>query len=199
MDYKQKYLKYKNKYLALHQIGGAVGAGSTSVGTGSTSGGRAFTTLPRDVMNTIFESLAPKEIIKACESNKSLCQAVSWSKLIRDRKININSVLDLDEPAPTMCGYITDPTERASCRIFYNYTKYPAPILLNNFMTYINNGSLRDYLDTNGSRLETVTKCKNFWYKTTIGMLGRVQFRITLFGSLDENKWVQLAQYIYYE
>ena len=107
MSFQNKYLKYKKKYVDLkNQIGGAID------------------TLPSDVMNNILESLTNKEIINRCSLNKIDCQTVSWSKLISDRNININSVLNLNEPEPTICQHITNPDERTSCRIFYNYTKY---------------------------------------------------------------------------
>ena len=80
-----------------------------------------FDIIPQDVMNITLQNLTNEEIIKRCSLNKRDCQKVSWSKLIRDRNINIESVLNLDEP--TMCEHISD-IQRPYCRKFYNYTKY---------------------------------------------------------------------------
>ena len=131
MSFQNKYLKYKSKYLDLkNQIGGSAkdsgggGGGGAKDGRG---GGGALSTLPPDVINNILESLTNEDIIHMCESEKSLPQSVSWSKLIRNREINIDRVLNLDGFEPTMCMHITVPTERASCRKFYNYTKYTKP------------------------------------------------------------------------
>ena len=122
MSFQNKYIKYKKKYLDLRkQIGGSGNSGG---------GGEALQprpTLSPDVMNNILESLTNKEIIYRCSLNKIDCQAVSWSKLIIDRKINPNSVLNLNGPLPAMCRHITNVSEQSSCRIFYNYTKYTKP------------------------------------------------------------------------
>ena len=92
MSFQNKYLKYKSKYLDLKkQIGGAL---------------QPRPTLPQDVMNNIVDNLTNKEIIKRCILNNIDCQTVLWSKLIIDRKININSVLNLDDPI--MCKNIID-------------------------------------------------------------------------------------------
>ena len=90
-------------------------------------------TLPQDNMNITLEGLTNKEIIKTCSLNKIFCQKMNWENLIRDRNINIESVLNLDElegiasimhpEVPTMCEHISD-IQRPYCRDFYNYTKY---------------------------------------------------------------------------
>ena len=105
-------MKYKINY----SIGGALQPIVTPIQTLP-----SFNRVPQDIMNNTLSNLSNEDIIKRCSLNIRDCQTVSWSKLIRDRNINIKSILNLDEP--TMCENAPQ-NEIQSCRKFYNYTKY---------------------------------------------------------------------------
>ena len=107
-------MKYKINY----SIGGALQPIVTPIQTLP-----SFNRVPQDVMNITLQNLTNEEIIKKCSLNKRDCQRVSWSKLIKDRNINIESVLNLDDIIPTICNNTSD-VQRPFCRTFYNYTKY---------------------------------------------------------------------------
>ena len=107
-------MKYKINY----SIGGALQPIVTPIQTLP-----SFNRVPQDVMNITLQNLTNEEIIKKCSLNKRDCQKVSWSKLIKDRNINIESVLNLDDIIPTICNNTSD-VQRPFCRTFYNYTKY---------------------------------------------------------------------------
>jgi len=76
------------------------------------------------LINPLAENMTNEEIIKTCSLNKIFCQKMNWENLIRDREINIESVLNLNEPYPLICNYVNNPIHRPHCRTFYNYTKY---------------------------------------------------------------------------
>jgi len=75
------------------------------------------------LINPVAENMTNEEIINTCSLNKTFCQKMNWEKLIKNRKINIENVLNLDEPLPTMCDN-ANPDQRPFCKTFYNYTKY---------------------------------------------------------------------------
>ena len=106
-------MKYKINY----SIGGALQPIETPIQTLPPSN-----MIPQDTMNYVLEALTNKEIIKRCILNKRDCQKVNWRKLIGDRGINTESVINLDEPI--MCKYINNEDQRSYCKFFYNYTKY---------------------------------------------------------------------------
>ena len=105
-------MKYKINY----SIGGALQPIVTPIQTLP-----PFDIIPQDNMNITLEGLTNEEIITRCSLNKRDCQRVSWSKLIRDRNINIESVLNLDDHI--MCNNTID-IQHPFCRTFYNHTKY---------------------------------------------------------------------------
>jgi len=73
------------------------------------------------LINPLAENMTNEEIINICSLNKTFCQKMNWKNLIKNRKINIENVLNLDEPI--MCNN-TNPVQRPFCKTFYNYTKY---------------------------------------------------------------------------
>ena len=75
------------------------------------------------LINPLAENMTNEEIINICSLNKTFCQKMNWEKLIKNRKINIENVLNLDDPLPTMCNNTID-VQLPFCRKFYNYTKY---------------------------------------------------------------------------
>jgi len=81
----------------------------------------SFNRVPQDLMNITLSNLSNEEIIQACSVNKTFCQKMNWKKLIKDRNINIESVLNLDEPI--ICNNTID-IQLPFCRKFYNYTNY---------------------------------------------------------------------------
>ena len=105
-------MKYKINY----SIGGALQPIVTPIQTLP-----SFNRVPQDLMNITLSNLSNEEIIKRCSLNKKDCEKVSWKKLIETRKINIETILNLDEP--TICNNTID-VQLPYCRKFYNYTKY---------------------------------------------------------------------------
>jgi alpha-tubulin suppressor-like RCC1 family protein len=75
------------------------------------------------LINPLAETMSNKQIIQTCSVNKIFCQKMNWKKLIKDRNINIETVLNLDDIIPTICNNTSD-YQLPFCRKFYNYTKY---------------------------------------------------------------------------
>jgi len=75
------------------------------------------------LINPVAENMTNEEIINTCSLNKTFCQKMNWKNLIKNRKINIENVLNLDEPLPIMCNNTNPVQQSLACKI-YNYTKY---------------------------------------------------------------------------